>query len=95
MNGCKLGSGIGRNRHAARLFRNVRRQGEQIVFLVSKRIGFLMARAAEIDALFEIDRASERLVIGRIARRHAFHAGAGVAVAIGAGLGRRACLAIP
>src|ERR1700721_1565781 len=91
----KFGSGIGRNRHAARLFCDVCCQGEQIVFLVRKRIGLLMKRAAQIDALLEVDGASEWLVIGRITRRDAFHAGAGVAMTVGAGLARRACLAVP
>src|ERR1700676_4678393 len=54
-----------------------------------------MPRATQIDALFQIDRASKHFVVGGIARRHALHARACVIVAIGAGLARRAGLALP
>ena len=63
--------------------------------LIGKGRGVLVAHAAEIDALFEVDGLPEHLVVGRITRRHALHAAARVTVAIGAGLARCACLAIP
>src|SRR5579871_4062075 len=54
-----------------------------------------MLDTAQIDALFEIDGAAERLVIGRIARGDAFHAGACVMMAIGASLADRTGLLLP
>src|ERR1700722_5280875 len=54
-----------------------------------------MRRAAEIDALFQVDGAAKRLVESGIAGGDALHAGARVVVAIGAGLAGGACLAPP
>src|SRR5579864_3153045 len=65
------------------------------MLFVREGLGFLMTRATQIDALFEIDRTTERLVVGRIARRDALHAACGIAMTIGAGLAGRALLLLP
>ena len=55
-----------------------------------QRRGKLILRPAGIDALFEVDRAEARRIIGRIAGGDAAHADPGIAVAIGAGFAVRA-----
>ena len=54
-----------------------------------------MVRAAQIDALFQIDGTPERLVEGGIARGDALHADARVAMAVGAGFCGRAGPVLP
>src|SRR6202158_1095863 len=54
-----------------------------------------MVRAAQIDALLQIDGTADSLFEGGIARGDALHAGACVVMAIGAGLARRAGLVLP
>src|SRR6266436_3040451 len=93
--GFKLRIVAGRNRNAARLLGDENGEREEVAALESKWFGLLMPRAFQIDARFEIDRVAQLLVEGRIARRHAFHGGAGVAMAIRAGLVRRALFLLP
>src|SRR5216683_4399551 len=93
--GFKLRIVAGRDRNAARLLGDENGEREEVAALESKWLGLLMPRAFEIDARFEIDRVAQLLVEGRIARRHAFHGGAGVAMAIRAGLVRRALFLLP
>ena len=75
--------------------RDQRGQRQQVAAFVRKRCRLLLLGAAQIDALLEIDGARQRLVEGGITRRDALHAGARILVAIGAGLARRAGLAVP
>jgi ferredoxin--NADP+ reductase len=89
------GVGTGLNRHPARLLRDERGEREQVVAFVRERRGLLVIGAAKIDALLEIDRATERLVVGGIAGGDALHAGAGIVVAIGTGVVGGAGLALP
>src|SRR5258708_16939838 len=91
----ELRVGAGDDRDAARLLRDEGCEREQLVAFVSKRRRLLIPRAAQIDALFEIDGTSELLVERRIAGRYTLHAGARLIMAIGAGLSRRTALALP
>jgi hypothetical protein len=70
------------DRHPARLLPDIGCEREQFFALEGKRRCLLLLSAADIDALLEIDGSSARRIEGRIARRHAFHARARVAVAI-------------
>src|SRR2546425_10035322 len=72
------------DRHAARLLSHIGRECEQLLAFEGQRRRLLLLRAADVDALFEIDRAPARSIESWIARRHAFHARPRVAVAIGA-----------
>ncbi len=93
--GRKLRIVTGRNRNAARLLGDVGRERQQVAALEGERLSPLMPAPLQIDALFEIDRAAELLVEGRIARRNALHALAGIVVAVRAGLVGRAELLVP
>ena len=63
-----------RDRQATRLSRHQAGEREQILALGRQRRGQLMAGAAQVDALRQIDGALFELVPGGIARRHAAHA---------------------
>src|ERR1019366_7918364 len=79
----------------SRPLRNECGEREQVAAFVGERRDLLMPGAAQIDALLQIDGTSKRFVEGRIAGRHALHAGPRVVVAIGAGLACGAGLALP
>src|SRR6478735_1240846 len=72
------------DRHAAGLPPHIRREREQLFALERERRRLLLVRAAHVDSLFEIDRASARGVERGIACRNALHAGLRVAMATGA-----------
>src|ERR1700712_1067896 len=75
---------------AARVLSYESRQRKQLAAFVGQRRRLLVPGAAQVDALLQVDRTAENLVEGGIAGRDAFHAGARVVVAIGAGLVRAA-----
>src|SRR5262245_8501345 len=66
----------------ARLISDISGEREQFLALEGKRRCLLLFRTADIDALLEVDRPSACRIESRIARRHAFHARARIAVAI-------------
>ncbi len=70
------------DRHAARLLPDIGCERQQLLAFEGKRGRALLLSAAHIDPLFEIDRAAAHRVECGIARRHAFHARARVAVAV-------------
>ena len=69
---------------AARLARDVGGEGQEVSALVGEGGRLLPAGAAEVDALLEIDGPSLGGVERRIARGHALHARARIAVTVGA-----------
>src|ERR1700687_2377567 len=81
--------------NAARVLCDECGERHQVVAFVRKRRRLLMPRAAQIDALLQIDGTSKLPVEGGIAGRDAFHAGARVVMTIGAGLTRRSSFAFP
>src|SRR6202795_2048025 len=93
--GFELRVGVAGDGDTARLPRHECGEREQVVALVRQRSRLLMRRAAQIDALLQIDWTASLLVEGGIAGRHALHAGARVFMAIRAGLARRTSLAVP
>src|SRR6516164_4132579 len=84
-----------RNRHSARLSGNEGGECKKVSALIGERRRLLMPRALKVDALFEIDGATECLVVGGIARRHAPHAAIRIAVAVGTGFAGVAFLSLP
>src|SRR5262245_24884167 len=66
----------------ARLISDISGEREQFLALEGKRRCLLLLRTADVDALLKINRSSACRIEGGIARRHAFHARARVAVAI-------------
>ena len=78
-----------------RLPRDVGGQREQVPAFGRKRHRLLPVGAADVDALLEIDRPPARDVEGRVARRDALHARAGVAMAVGARAAGGAALPVP
>src|SRR5206468_9513552 len=75
--------------------RHIGAEREQLLALERQRRRLLALGAADVDLLIEVDRAPARSIESRIARRHALHALARLAVAVGAGLAGRADLALP
>jgi len=74
-----------RDRETTRLKSDEGGQRQEIGALPGQRVGLLPLGAALVDPLLEIEWMAESCVERRIARGDAFHAGAGVAVAISAG----------
>jgi hypothetical protein len=68
---------------------------KELAALERQRRRLLVVAAARIDALLQIDGTAGCLVEGRVTGGHALHAGAGIVVAIGAGLVGGAQLAFP
>src|SRR3954453_7630759 len=93
--GLKSRIGLGHERHSERLPRHESGGPPPFLALVSKWRCLLMRRAAAIDALFEIHRAAKAVVERGIMCGDAFHAGARVIMAFGAGLACRSRLAVP
>src|SRR5437762_6067686 len=91
----KLRIGAGFDSCALRLPRDKGRERQQLAALEGERRRLLVVGAARIDALLQIDGAAGCLVESRVARGHAFHACAGIIVAIGAGLVGGTQLALP
>src|SRR5439155_1674588 len=83
------------DRHAARLAREVGGQRQELLALVGERRRLLAIDAAEIDPLLERDRPAPRGVERGMARGHARHARAGLAVTLGARTAGVAGLLVP
>ena len=94
-NGASLASSGGADRLSARLHARHRRSAPAVpCFRGRKAVRLLMRSAAEVDALFQIDRPAERrFVKRRIARRDALHADCGVMMTVGAGFAGAPALA--
>src|SRR5262249_18010668 len=84
-----------RDRHPARLTADISTERQQLLALGRKRGRLLLLGPADVDALLEADRPPTRRIERRVARRHALHARARVAMAVGAGFCRAAGLALP
>src|SRR3954453_5281196 len=83
------------DRKSTRLLAHVSREREQLAAFMRERLRLLLLDAAEIDPLFDVDRAVLRRREGRIARRDAAQRGGRIAMAVSARLVRLARLAIP
>ena len=81
----RLGTGVYRDRQAARLTGDECSQREQFLALPGERLRSLILAAAAVDPLLEIERAGECRTERRVAGRDTLHALSPVAMAVGAG----------